>query len=122
MEKGITSHHDMYLWKVSLDFVNDIYRKSDELPSDEGFGIRLLMKRAAISICNSIAEAASKVHRQESGDYLFISLDFVSELKTQLDFARKLGYIESADHELRKLRSIKSMIRRHLRMLGQLPY
>jgi len=61
------SHHDLDLWKKSINFVTDIYNVTKSLPNDEKFSLTNQLRRAAISVPSNIAEGAA---RQSSKEFI----------------------------------------------------
>jgi four helix bundle protein len=43
------------IWKIDIELVKQIYPLSDKLPSEEKFGLRSQLTRAAVSIPSNIA-------------------------------------------------------------------
>lgn len=54
------SHKKLDVWKISVDFVSNIYQLTNNFPKEEIYGITSQMRRAAISISSNIAEGASR--------------------------------------------------------------
>ena len=51
-------HHNLEIWKRSLNFVTKIYKITANFPADEKFGLVSQMRRAAVSIPSNIAGSA----------------------------------------------------------------
>lgn len=59
------------------------------------------MRRCAVSIPSNVSEGAARSSKKEFLNFLYISLGSLSELDTQLELAKKLGFIkEEAWHLL----------------------
>ncbi len=84
----------MDLWKVSMDFVVDLYRITGTFPDHEKFGLVSQLRRAGVFICSNIAEGAAENHPRELLN-LYPFLESVYEINTQLEIAFRLGYIKS---------------------------
>ena len=108
--KTIMTHRDMDIWKVSMDFVVDLYRITGTFPDHEKFGLVTQLRRAGVSICSNIAEGAARNHPKEYLQFLYISLGSVSEIETQLEIALRLGYIKSIDQQKEILSRIRRML------------
>lgn len=80
-----------------MDFVTEIYRLTNLFPSEEKFGLTSQMRRAAISIPSNIADGAARKNTKEYVQFLYYSLGSLSEIETQLDLAKRLGFVENIE-------------------------
>ena len=53
-------HKNLEVWKLSIDFVKDIYTLTTNFPDEEKFGIISQLRRAVVSIPTNIAEGAAR--------------------------------------------------------------
>ncbi len=93
----IKTYKDLIVWQRSIDFVEKIYKLTDNLPSKECFGLISQMRRAAVSIPSNIAEGYG---RQSTGNYaqfLSIARGSLYELETQIEICIRLKYIQKED-------------------------
>jgi len=51
-------HHNLEVWKRSLDYVTKVYELTAKYPDEEKFGLVSQMRRAAVSIPSNIAGSA----------------------------------------------------------------
>ena len=91
------SHHDLDVWKNSIDLVEDIYKLSSKFPKEEVYGLTSQIRRAAVSVPSNIAEGAARQSNKEFIQFLYIALGSLSEVETQVCIALKLGFIERID-------------------------
>lgn len=103
----MATHKDLDVWKMSMDFVVDIYKLTRKFPSDEKFGLTSQLRRAAVSVPSNIAEGAGRKGVREYIQFLYIALGSLSELDTQLIIAERLGYGDTKK-QLETINSIKS--------------
>ena len=54
------NHKRLEVWKVSIEFVTDVYRITSSFPRNELYGLASQMRRAAISIPSNISEGAAR--------------------------------------------------------------
>ena len=80
-----------------MDFVTEIYRLTNLFPSEEKFGLTSQMRRAAISIPSNMAEGAARKNTKEYIQFIYISLGSSSEIETQLELAKRLGFVEDIE-------------------------
>jgi four helix bundle protein len=97
--KTIKTHHDLDVWKASMDLTIDLYRLTENFPDQEKFGLTSQLRRAGDSICSNIAEGSARNQSKEFLQFLYISLGSLSEIETQLEISARLGYLSSADLE-----------------------
>ena len=103
------SHHDLDLWKKSIDLVTEIYDATKLLPNDEKFSLTNQLRRAAISVPSNIAEGAARHSDKEFLRFLYISLGSIAELETQIIISNNLKLIASSGTILIELNEIKMM-------------
>ena len=77
-------HHNLEVWKRSLNFVTKIYKVTAEFPADEKFSLVSQMRRAAVSIPSNIAEGAARNSKKEFINFLHIAQGSAAELETQI--------------------------------------
>ncbi len=82
-------------WKQSMDLVIDVYRTTENFPSQEIYGLTNQIRRAAVSIPSNVAEGAARQTKKEFTNYLHIAQGSLSELDTQLELARRLGFLDA---------------------------
>ena len=88
------AHKELDVWKLSMELVVDIFQVVDMFPKKELFGLSMQMKRCAVSIPSNIAEGAGRKTKREFRNFLYIAQGSLNELDTQLEIARKLGYLK----------------------------
>ena len=66
------------VWISSIELVKKVYLISGKLPSDEKFGLKSQIQRAAVSIASNIAEGASRTSEKEFRYFLEIFSFFVN--------------------------------------------
>ena len=113
------THKELDVWKMSVDFVVDIYSLTKDFPVDEKFGLISQMRRAAISIPSNIAEGAGRNSDKENLHFLHIALGSLTELDTQLIVANKLGYCKPTN-EIKLLDTIKAKLINYIKYLKTL--
>src|SRR2546422_9855985 len=87
-------HKRLDAWKLSMDLVIDVYQMTDRFPGQEKYSLIDQIRRATISIPSNIAEGAARQTKKEFANYLHMAQGSLSELDTQLELARRLGYLD----------------------------
>lgn len=75
---------DLQIWKRSMNLVKEIYLITQDLPSEEKYGLISQIRRCAVSIPSNIAEGAGRNNVKEFIQFLGIASGSSYELETQL--------------------------------------
>ena len=86
------SHKDLNVWKDGIQLVKAVYLATNGYPKEEMYGLAGQMRRAAVSIVSNIAEGAARQGNKEFVQFLYIALGSASELDTQIEVSRQIGY------------------------------
>ncbi|HWR20633.1 MAG TPA: four helix bundle protein, partial [Verrucomicrobiae bacterium] len=87
-------HKKLDLWNTALELAVDLYRATEGFPKDERYSLTDQIRRAAVSVPSNVAEGAGRQTRKEFINYLHMAQGSLSELDTQLELAKRLGYVE----------------------------
>ena len=94
-------HRKLEVWKQSMDSAIGVYNATDIFPSQEIYGLTNQVRRAVVSVPSNIAEGAARQTKKEFSNYLHIAQGSLSELDTQLELARRLGFLRDTSwHDL----------------------
>jgi len=93
-------HKRLKAWKQSMDLVIDVYRTTENFPSQEIYGLTNQIRRAAVSIPSNIAEGAARQTKKEFSNYLHMAQGSLSELDTQVELAKRLGYLDDENWKI----------------------
>ena len=106
------THHDLEVWKKSIDFVTAIYKVTESYPKTEQYGLISQIRRCAVSIPSNIAEGAGRTSTKEFAYFLSIALGSVSELETQLIVSNNLSFLENSNFEalIEQIITIRKMV------------
>ena len=85
------------VWQRGIELVVDVYKKTNNFPNEELYGLTSQIKRSAISIPSNIAEGSGRGSKKDFNRFLDISLGSSFELETQLILAKKLEFINDDD-------------------------
>lgn len=92
-------HKRLDAWTSAVELAQLVYTTTDRFPTNEQFGLTNQARRAAVSIACNIAEGAARQSRKEFLQFLHIAKGSLSELDTQLELARRLGYLGQNEWE-----------------------
>jgi four helix bundle protein len=90
-------YHDLIVWQKSMQLVVSIYALTKDFPKDEMFGLTSQIKRAAVSVPSNIAEGYRRKTTKDRGHFLTIAFGSIAELETQIEIAKRLNYLNSAN-------------------------
>ncbi len=79
-----------------MDFVEDIYRVTNQLPNTELWGLTSQLRRAAVSIPSNIAEGYGRQTAGEYSHHLCMSRGSLLEAETQLLLCVRLQFVNAA--------------------------
>jgi len=103
------------IWKNGIELVKQVYQLSSKLPSEEKFGLRSQITRAAVSVPSNIAEGCSRNSEVEFKRFLEIATGSLFEVETQLIITQELKFIEE-----NKLKVTFALIQKEARMINSL--
>ena len=86
-------HKELIVWQKAMDLVAAIYKLAKSFPKTEVYGLASQMRRAAVSVPSNIAEGHGLKQTQAYARHLAIANGSLTELETQLEIARRLGYL-----------------------------
>lgn len=111
MNKIKFKFEDLKVYSKSIDFVDAVYKISEDFSVSERFGLTSQFTRAAISISLNIAEGSSDSDKQFNR-FLQIALNSVNECVVCLTIAKRQNYITlETNNELReKLVELSKML------------
>src|SRR5689334_21002042 len=118
----VRTHRDLIAWQEALRLVEVVYRDTAAFPKEETFGLRMQLRRAAVSVPSNIAEGAARNTTGELVQFLGIARGSLAEVETQLELAARLGFLattpESADQVNRVGRLLSALLKSVQHRLG----
>ncbi|SRR5690606_817099 len=89
----IQSFRDLEVWQRAVCLVDDVYLLTKSFPKEELFVLTSQIRRCVISVPSNIAEGFGRKGTKEYLQFCYISLGSLAELETQLEIAKRQGYI-----------------------------
>ena len=111
------------VWRRALELAIACYRLSEDFPASERFGLSSQLRRAATSIASNIAEGRGRFSTREFIRHVSIARGSLCEVETQLEIARRLGFVATervepiiaeCDELGRMLHALKSRLEKNL--------
>lgn len=95
---------DLIVWNEAVDLAALVYDLCKSLPSEEKYGLKSQLQRAAVSVSTNIAEGAGRNNKGEFNQFLGIAQGSLSELESLLILSVRLGlYTEIETNDTQKL-------------------
>ncbi len=88
-------YRDLRAWQEAMNLVTEVYRVTRTFPKDELYALVSQLRRAAVSIPSNLAEGHGRNSRNEFRQFIGQARGSLSEVETQLEIAKNLGYINS---------------------------
>ncbi len=116
-------HKKLDLWNAAVDLVLVVYQVTRSFPKEERFTLTGQLRRATLSVPSNIAEGAARQTGKEFIQYLHMAQASLSELDTQVEIAKRLGYLEdkpwaSLDVQMERIDKMLSGLIRRLKTAG----
>ena len=93
-DKQIQDFTDLRVWNAAMDLGEQLYRVTWTFPRNETYGPASQIQRAAVSVPSNIAEGHTRQSLKEYFNFLSIARSSLSEVRTQVMFAKRLGYLQ----------------------------
>jgi four helix bundle protein len=86
-------HNKLRVFGDAHQMALTIYQHTKDFPKDEQFGMRLQLRRAAVSVPSNIVEGCARKSTREYCNFVNIGLGSASELGYLIALATALGFI-----------------------------
>ncbi len=97
------NYNELKVWRKSVDLAVAVYRATTNYPDAEIFGLRMQMRRAAVSVPCNIAEGQGRSTQKDYRHFVIQARGSVLELQTQIVISEELDFIDaSTRNELKK--------------------
>lgn len=110
----------MEVWKESRDLAVEIYKLTSQGPISKDYSLRDQIRRAAISVPSNLAEGEESLFEKVSIKFFSIASASLAELRTQVEIAGEIGYIDQDSYE--KLSDTMIKLSRRINKLIQYRY
>jgi len=97
--KNQRPHKRLDVWRRAIKMVKRVYEISGTFPREEEFGLKSQIRRAAVSVPSNIAEGLTRRSKKDKVRFLNMSDSSLSELDTQLEISRELGFITEGTYD-----------------------
>ena len=97
-KKKIETFEDLLVWQKAMEMVKKIYLVSQDGKISKDFALRDQLRSAALSIPTNIAEGFERASTKEYLNFLNIAKGSAGELRSLLQVAVEVGFLEAARH------------------------
>ena len=92
-QMGYQSFRELRVWQEAKKLAVEIYKLTSSGKLSRDFGLKDQMQRAAVSIASNISEGYERKSDIEFIRFLYIAKGSLSELITQLEIAKEVGFV-----------------------------
>ena len=85
---------ELLVWQKASDLAVLIYKITNDDDFKKDFSLRDQIRRSAVSVPSNIAEGDERDTDKDSIRFFFIAKGSLAELRTQIEIAYRIGYIE----------------------------
>jgi four helix bundle protein len=91
---GTRGFRDLLVWQKAKDLAVLVYKTSNAGELGRDFGLRDQMRRAAVSVPSNLAEGDERETDKEAVRFFYMAKGSLAELRTQIQIAHEIGYLE----------------------------
>jgi len=96
---GYQSFKELRVWQEAKDLAIKIYELTGKGMLSKDYGLKDQMQRAAVSISCNIAEGYERYSHKDFLRFLMIAKGSLSELRTLIEIAYEIGYLNESEIE-----------------------
>ena len=86
------------VFALADEIVLEIYRCTQNFPTEERYGLQSQIRRAAVSVPANIVEGCSRDSTRDYLHFMTIALGSASEARYLLELASRLGFVNELQH------------------------
>lgn len=87
-------YRDLIAWQKAMDLARSAYEQTEGFPYSETFGLRMQIRRSAVSVASHIAEAHGRLNDAEMRKGLGSARAALNEFETQTELAKSLKFFQ----------------------------
>lgn len=110
----MAGYQDLFVWQKAKDLAVLVYKVCNEGKLSKDFSLRDQIRRAAVSVPSNVAEGDERDTDREAVRFFYMAKGSLAELRTQLQIAFEVGYLEEELHKRldREASSLANMLGR----------
>ena len=88
-----SDYRELEVWQMSMGLCESVYGLLRKFPAEGKYALCDQLHRAGVSIPSNIAEGNGRGSATEDARFVSIARGSLFEVRTQLELAKRLGYI-----------------------------
>ena len=105
-----SDYRELEVWQLSMALCESVYGLLRKFPAEEKYALCDQLRRAAVSIPSNIAEGNGRGSATEYARFVAIARGSLFEVRTQLELAVRLGYVNVPDEMWLQIERISKML------------
>ena len=94
---GVRNYRDLIAWQKAMEFVESIYKISQQFPVEERYSLTSQLRRSATSVPSNIAEGQGRFSNPDFKRFLSIAHGSLSEAETANTTCHRLRYLNEEE-------------------------
>ncbi len=86
-------------WQLADRLALLVYKKTNNFPKSEIWGITSQMRRSAVSVPANIVEGSGRKNKKEYLQFLYIALSSLTELSYYIRFTKEIKYLKMDEYK-----------------------
>ena len=113
----VKTYEELEVWQVAMQLAEKVYVLQKQLPKEEVYGLGDQIRRAVVSVPSNIAEGFGRDSTADFVHFLYIARGSLFETRTQLELARRLGYLDVSVDLIATMDSVARLLNGLIRAL-----
>ena len=113
----VKTYEELEVWQAAMQLAERVYALQKRLPKEEVYGLGDQIRRAVVSVPSNIAEGFGRDSTADFIHFLYIARGSLFEVRTQLELARRLGYLQVSDEVVATMGSVGRLLNALIRAL-----
>ena len=105
-----SDYRELEVWRLSMELCESVYGMLRRFPAKEKYALCDQLRRAVVSIPSNIAEGNGRGSATEYARFVGIARGSLFEVRTQLELAMRLGYVNVPDEMWLQIDRISKML------------
>ena len=113
----VKMYEELEVWQVAMQLAEQVYALQKQLPKEETYGLGDQIRRAVVSVPSNIAEGFGRDSTADFVHFLYIARGSLFETRTQLELAKRLGYLQVSNEIAATMDSVARLLNGLIRAL-----
>lgn len=113
----VKTYEELEVWQVAMQLAERVYALQKQLPKEETYGLGDQIRRAVVSVPSNIAEGFGRDSTADFIHFLHIARGSLFETRTQLELAKRLGYLQVSNEIAATMDSVARLLNGLIRAL-----